>query len=54
MGNVIKYKKRKKYVDAYTSYRDAIKWFFKNEKKELFLKMILYLINLFLLIALKC
>ena len=34
----IKYKKRKKYVDAYTSYRDAIKWFFKNEKEGIILR----------------
>ena len=34
----IKYKKRKKYVDAYTSYRDAIKWFFKNEKEGIILE----------------
>ena len=34
----IKYKKRRKYVDAYTSYRDAIKWFFKNEKEGIVLE----------------
>ena len=34
----IKYKKRKKYVNAYISYRDAIKWFFKNEKEGIILE----------------
>ena len=34
----IKYKKRKKNVDAYTSYRDAIRWFFKNEKEGIVLE----------------
>ena len=32
------YKKRKKYVDAYTSYNEAIKWFFKNEKEGIILE----------------
>ena len=34
----IKYKKRKKHVDAYTSYRDAIRWFFKNEEEGIVLE----------------
>ena len=35
---VIKLKKRKKYVDAYTSYNEAIKWFFLNEKEGIILE----------------
>ena len=35
---IVKYKKRKKYVDAYTSYDEAIKWFFKNEKEGIILE----------------
>jgi hypothetical protein len=35
---VVKYKIRRKYVDAYTSYNEAIKWFFKNEKEGIILE----------------
>lgn len=31
-------KKRKKHVDAYTSYKDAINWFFKNENEGIILE----------------
>ena len=34
----IKYKKRKKHVDAFTSYKEAIEWFFKNEKEGIILE----------------
>lgn len=34
----VKYKIRKKYVDAYTSYNEAIKWFFKNEGEGIILE----------------
>ena len=34
----VKYKIRKKYVDPYTSYNEAIKWFFKNEKEGIILE----------------
>jgi hypothetical protein len=31
-------KKRKNYVDSYTSYKEAINWFFKNEKEGIILE----------------
>ena len=31
-------KKRKSYVDAYTSYKEAINWFFQNEKEGIILE----------------
>ena len=34
----IKYKMRRKYVDAYTSYKEAIEWFFKMEKEGIILE----------------